>query len=222
MSEIAGIRKRVGKIGLIPGELIQSGDSESNVTISVFDYDKSFFVEKKIADIAECFEFRNKPSATWINIDGNFSKEVLEQLGHCYGIHPLVLEDIMTCGQRPKFEDYGDYLFIVIKMIYPDSNNNTIDEQLSLLIGSNYVISIQEKPNGDPFNIIRERIRKDLGKIRKTGVDYLAYSIMDIVVDNYYLSLEKTGEKIESHDAATNSRIKKGIDFFAQNYLAAP
>ncbi len=203
MNEMNSIKKRVKKIGLIPGELVQPDVIDSKAVISVVNYDKDSFTEKNMENIEECFKFRNKPSVTWINIDGNNCKEIVEKLGNGYNIHPLVLEDIMTAGQRPKFEDCGDYLFIVLKMIYPDTNNKIIDEQISILTGSDFVISIQEKPLGDPFNIIRERIRKDLGRTRKTGADYLAYSIMDIIIDNYYIVLEMMGEKLENLEDET-------------------
>jgi magnesium transporter len=203
MSEINKIKKRIRKIGLQPGELIQTDESDSSLKITVIDYDKDTFIEKDIKEIEECFVYRNKPTITWINLDGTQQKEIIEKIGNCFNIHPLILEDIMTSGQRPKLEDYQDYLFIVIKMIYPNKNNEEItDEQLSLLIGSNYVISFQEKP-GDPFNIIRERLRKNLGKTRKMGTDYLAYSLMDIIIDNYYIVLEKIAEKMEELEDET-------------------
>jgi magnesium transporter len=188
---------------MIPGELVQTAEDAANIAITVFDYDKDSFAESSIGDIEECFGYKDKPSITWINIDGNYSKSVIEKLGINYDIHPLILEDIMTTGQRPKIEEYENYIFIVMKMIYPDKNDAIIDEQISLLIGKNFVISIQEKPLGDPLNIVRDRIRNDLGKIRKMGADYLAYSIMDIIIDNYYITLERIDEKLENLEDET-------------------
>jgi magnesium transporter len=203
MSDIKSIKSRVRKIGMIPGELIQQDNVSSEVVISVMDYDKDSFVEKTIDAIEDCFEYKEKKSVTWINIDGNHSKDIIEKIGVHYDVHPLILEDIMTVGQRPKIEDYGGYIYVVMKMVYPDRSGKTVDEQVSLLFGANFVITIQEKPLGDPFNIIRDRIRNNLGRIRKSGADYLAYSIMDIIVDNYYVILEKIGENIETMEDET-------------------
>ncbi len=133
---------------------------------------------------------------TWINIDGIHEVEIIEKIGSHFGFHPLMLEDIVNTGQRPKLEDSESYIFIVLKMLYFDEKAGEINaEQVSLIIGSNFVISFQEK-EGDVFNHIRERIRSAKGRIRKTGADYLAYSLLDAIVDNYFLILEKSGERI--------------------------
>jgi magnesium transporter len=132
-----------------------------------------------------------------MNIDGVHQLDNIEKVGKYLKIHPLVLEDIMNTGQRPKLEDFDDYLFIVLKMLhYDEKENETKTEQVSLILSSNYVISFQES-EGDVFDPIRERMRTDRGRIRKMGADYLAYSIIDAIVDNYFIVLEKIGEKIE-------------------------
>jgi len=118
-------------------------------------------------------------------------------MGNHFNIHPLVLEDIANTGQRPKMEDFVDYIFIVLKMLYyDDKENETKAEQVSVVLGSNFVISFQES-EGDVFDPIRERIKSDRGRIRKMGADYLAYALIDTIVDNYFAILEKLGEKIE-------------------------
>jgi len=123
--------------------------------------------------------------------------DLIESLGRHFKIHPLVLEDIVNTGQRPKMEGFEDYLFLVLKMLNYDEKTNEIrTEQVSLVIGKYFVISFQER-EGDVFNQVRERIRKSKGKIRKRGSDYLAYALMDAVVDNYFIVLEKMGEKTE-------------------------
>jgi magnesium transporter len=108
------------------------------------------------------------------------------------------LEDILNTEQRPKMEEFGDYLYFVLKMLYPGENNDEIEaEQISIILGSNFVISFQEH-EGDVFNAVRERIRKNKGRVRKSGADYLAYALMDSIVDNYFLILEQIGERIEA------------------------
>jgi magnesium transporter len=205
MSEIQKIRARLKKIGLPPGVLLWREEMRNTaVSVSVIDYDAQTFSEKSVSKIEDCSVYKNSPTITWINVDGSHSPDIVGKLGEQFGIHPLVLEDVMTSGQRPKFEDYGDYLVIILKMIYPGKKKNEIvDEQLSLIVGSNYVISFQESPGGDPFDSIRDRIRNSLGKIRKSKSDFLAYSLMDVIVDNYFVILEKIGEEIETIEEST-------------------
>ena len=166
----------------------------------VIDHDKSHFEEEEVKRIEECFPFRDKPTVTWINIDGVHQLEIIEKIGEHFNIHPLVLEDIVNTGQRPKIEDFVDYIFVTLKMLrYSEGEKETKAEQVSLILGSNFVISFQES-EGDVFNPIRERIRADKGRIRKMGVDYLAYALMDAIVDNYFTILEKLGDRIEDFE----------------------
>ena len=166
----------------------------------VIDYDESHFEEKEAKRIEECFAFGDKPTVTWINIDGIHQLDIIEKIGEHFNIHPLVLEDIVTTGQRPKMEDFVDYIFLTLKMLhYSEEEKETKAEQVSLILGSNYVISFQEN-EGDVFDPIRERIRADKGRIRKMRADYLAYALMDAVVDNYFTILEKLGERIEDFE----------------------
>ncbi len=140
---------------------------------------------------------KDAPGVNWINIDGLHQIEVLEKLGECYGFHPLVLEDILNTDQRPKMEDSGDYLYIVLRMLnYNDKSSEIETEQVSLILGPNFVFSFQEKEE-DVFDPVRERIRNNKGRIRKMGADYLAYALLDSIVDNYFTIMEKLGETIE-------------------------
>jgi magnesium transporter len=193
------LKKRSKKIGLPPGTLIHIGDETmKDVKIMVIDYKDDQFQEKEVSSLDECISFKDKDSVTWINVDGIHQPDILEKLGHCYGLHPLVLEDIMATDQRPKMEDFGDYLFIVLKMIdYSGKNGGPEIEQVSLILGRNFVLSFQEGKEGDVFDPVRERIRTGKGRIRKMGPDYLAYSLIDSIVDNYYSVLERLGEEIE-------------------------
>jgi len=191
--------KKISKtVGYIPGELVHIGEKKvDKVKISVLDYDDKDFHEKEIINIEETFPFKDTPTVTWVNIDGLHNLDIIEKIGNNFQMHPLTLEDIVNTGQRPKYEDFDQYIFVVLKMLmFDDLKKEIISEQVSLIFGSNYVISFQEK-EGDVFNPIRERIRNAKGRIRKMGADYLAYSLLDAVVDNYFAILEKLGEKIE-------------------------
>ena len=191
--------KRSEKAGLSPGTLMYVGEEKSGKPrITVMDYDATGFVEKEVASVEECFPFKDTPTVTWINVDGVHDAAVIERLGTHFGIHPLVLEDIMTTTQRPKTEDLGAAVYVVLRMIeFDDERAATSADQLSLILGPNYVLTFQETP-GDCFDRVRDRIRGGKGRIRKQGPDYLAYAVIDAVVDNYFFVLEKLGERIDA------------------------
>ncbi len=193
------VKKHSKNIGLPPGTLVHTGERKvESVRITLIDYDEQSFQEKQVSSIEECFHFKKTPTVTWINIDGIHEVDIVEKLGKQFELHPLILEDILDTNQRPKFEDFEKCLFIVLKMLsYGDGNQAVEGEQVSLVLGENFVISFQERI-GDVFEPIRDRIRNSKGRIRKMGADYLCYSLMDAVVDNYFSILEKIGEKIES------------------------
>src|SRR4030067_1366378 len=191
-------KKRSIKMGLPPGTLVHIGEKKTEeIKITVIDYDETNFQEREIKLIEECFSFKDKPTITWINVEGIHRTDIIQKLGDCYGFHPLVLEDILNTDQRPKIEDYKDYINIVLKMLSNNKSPEIIVEQVSLILGPNFVISFQEGVAGDVFNPVRERIRNGKGRIRSMGADYLAYSLVDSIVDNYFIILEKLGERIE-------------------------
>ena len=162
------------------------------------DYTEAGYNEKDLKTVDECFLFRDRPAVTWINVEGVHDVKILEKLGECFGLHPLIQEDIINTDQRPKIEDYDNYLYIVLKMLYLNKGNNgVVTEQISLILGKNFVVSFQEGIEGDVFDLVRERIRTDKGRIRKMGADYLAYALLDSIVDNYFVVLEAIGERIE-------------------------
>jgi magnesium transporter len=193
------IHKRSKKSGLPPGALVHIGETRREGTkITILDYDETNLQIRETENIDECFFAKDKPGVTWINIEGVHRAEVLEKLGECYGFHPLVLEDVMNTEQRPKMEDYSDYLYIVLKMLdYRDREGAIVSEQVSLIVGKNFLFSFQEGLEGDAFGPVRERIKSNKSRIRKMGADYLAYSLIDSVVDNYFLILERLGERVE-------------------------
>jgi magnesium transporter len=192
--------KKVSKSkGLAPGSLVHIGEKKTDIIrISIMDYTIGKFDEKDVEKVEECFQYKHKTSTTWINVDGLHDVEVIEKIGNCFEIHPLVLEDIVNTDQRPKMEDFEKYIFFALKMLYIDDKTHEIhSEQVSLILGQNYVISFQEKV-GDVFNAVRERIRRGKGRIRKMNADYLAYSLFDSIVDSYFIILERIGEKVEN------------------------
>jgi len=192
------IKKHSQKVGLTPGSLVHIGKKRSEkIKVSLIDYNEKEITEKKLKSIKESFPFKDKPTVTWINIDGVHDTDVIADIGKHFAIHPLVLEDILNTDQRPKIEDFDKYIFIVLKMLSYNENKKEIEsEQISLILGSNFVISFQER-EGDVFEYIRERLRKSKGRIRKMGSDYLAYSLIDAIIDHYFIILEKMGERIE-------------------------
>jgi len=191
------MRKRAKKAGLPPESLVYTGEKvDAKVSITIIDYDEQHYQEREKASFDECLLLKNQPGVTWIKVEGLHAVENLEKLGECYGLHPLVLEDILNTDQRPKIEDFDDYLYIVLRMIHYSENNELASEQISLILGSNFLISFQEG-NGAVFAPVLERLRTSKGRIRKSGPDYLAYTLMDLIVDHYFVVLEKFGEALE-------------------------
>lgn len=188
--------------GHIPGEMIHLGVKQSEKTkITVIDYDIEQFEKRTLEKAEDVFPFKGASKVTWINIDGLHHTSMIKKIGDHFDIHPLTLEDIVNTGQRPKYEDFEKYIFVALKMFMLDEENNITSEQVSIILGRNIVISIQEK-QGDVFDMIRERIQNAKGRIRKMGADYLAYSLLDAVMDNYFSILENFGDKIEETEEA--------------------
>lgn len=186
---------RRNKIGSAPGTLPEEIPSVA-VKISVMDYSESELNEFCPDSIEEILSLRDTSTVSWINVDGK-DIHTIKKIGEHFNHHPLVLEDVATDDQRPKMDEYDDHLFIVLNMLsYNEERREVEAEQISLILGNNYVISFQEA-GGDVFDPNRIRIRKNKGKIRKAGADYLLYSLIDTIVDHYYVILEKIGERIE-------------------------
>jgi len=165
--------------------------------IQVFDYNQENLLEMEIVKVEDCFELKSKTTITWLNMDGVHRKE-LEKVANQYNIHFLIQEDIISHGQRPKFDEINDILFAQLNMLFYNTSNHNIEhEQLSLVMGENYVISFQEDAQRDVFNPIRQKLRLDNSKLRAKPADYLFYSMVDIVVDSYFPVIEKVGERIE-------------------------
>ncbi len=192
------------------------GLNQTGLRKTLINYDEFHFEEKELVSIEDCFEYKNKPSITWINIDGLYETELVEKLGRYFDLHPLTLEDISSSDQRPKVEDFTNYIFIILKMLYFDGETNkTVSEQLCIVVTQNILITFQEKP-GDIFDLIRNKLKNNKGRIRKMASDYLAYSLIDAIVDNYFVILEKIGEKIDflEEELITNPTQNTLIDIY--------
>ena len=191
-------KKRERTAGLPPGTPVYIGDRETGtIKISLWEYNETHFAEKTIGDMDDVFSCKERPCVSWINVDGLHDVALIEKLGDSFGWHPLILEDMVNTEQRPKVEDYGHYIFVSLKMLSYNETSSQVDvEQVCLILGENYVFSFQEK-EGDIFDAVRDRIRNGKGRIRKMGADYLAYALIDTVVDHYFFILERLGERIE-------------------------
>ena len=189
-------RKTFKKAGEAPGTLISSATS-GEVKIHVLAYNIEKVIDEEVNDIESAFDIKLEGGVTWINIDGLSDINAIEKIGEKLNIHKLTLEDILSIGQRPKFEEYGEYIFVVLKMLFFNESKGRVEsEQLSIILTKDYVVTFQEKV-GDVFENIRVRLKKENAKMRKLNTDFLLYSLVDAVVDHYFIVLEKIGEKIE-------------------------
>jgi magnesium transporter len=181
-----------------PGTVLYTGEKKlDKATIDIIDYDEGSLREFESATVEDCFPFSDTPTITWMNVTGLHDVEMIESLGTRFGLHPLVMEDIVSTGQRPKFEDFGTYAFMVLKTLHKSEAVGEVrTEQISLILGSNFVMSFQEIEE-DPFGHVRDRIRSGKGRIRTMGPDYLAYALIDAIVDHYFVVLETLGDEIE-------------------------
>ena len=189
--------RAANKTGLAPGTIVYVGNkAKKDLFIDVFDYNKDYLDEKQLKNIEEAFTYENKETITWINVNGLNHVNEIEKLGKDFELHPLIIEDIANTKQRPKLEEHEEYIFVVLKMLYFDQEQNLKFENISFIQGSNYVLSFQEA-DGDVFDSVRERLRNSKGRVRSQGADYLLYALMDAIVDNYFNLMEVMGEKIE-------------------------
>jgi magnesium transporter len=181
--------------GAAPGTLIADPTAPRPV-INVLAYGPQEMVEQEVTDPQQVRDFLAKWPVIWVNVEGLGDAGVIGKLGEIFGLHQLALEDVMNVHQRPKVEQYGDYLFIVARMVRLHEHLET--EQLSLFLGKNFLLTFQEGLPGDCLDPVRDRIRKQGGKIRDAGLDHLAYSLLDAVVDSYFPILEEYGERLEA------------------------
>jgi magnesium transporter len=165
--------------------------------LTVYDYNAGHVDIKTLNKAADCFPFIDPKTVSWINVDG-LRKDDVESLCKHFGIHYLITEDILSLGQRPKMDEIDGLLFCLLNMLYFNEKDSAVEiEQISIVLGKNFVISFQEDATRDVFNPLRERLKVDNTKVRQNGADFLFYALIDMIVDNYYVVMEKLGEKIE-------------------------
>lgn len=187
------------KAGLAPGSLVHVGTKKAgNAKVTLIHYDRDSLEEREILSLDECLSSSTKAGVTWIDVEGIHQLDTVEKIGKLYDLHPLTLEDIVNSEHRPKMEDYGDYIFIVLKTLSYSARTGKLDSaQISLVFKPSLVISFQEAET-DIFEPLKERLRKGKGRLSKQGSDYLAYALMDSIIDGYFLLLDELGERIET------------------------
>lgn len=177
--------------------IVPSREEAKEVVVFAYDYDTTSITEKKLDSVEECFAFKGSSRISWINIDGLRKNEVEKVCNH-FGVHPLVIEDILSVDQRPKMDEVEGVLFCLLNMLYFNSAKKTVEiEQISILLGKDFVISFQEDASRDPFDPIRSKLKIAKSIIRQRTADYLLYSLLDLIVDNYFIVMESLGEQIE-------------------------
>ncbi len=183
-------------VGAPPGTLYYSGEERTDkIKITLIEYNDTEYFEEQYFDLEDCLSHVKPNMIKWINVEGLHDTDLIEKLGKFYNIHPLTLEDIVNVVQRSKFEDFEHYVVSIMRMI--NYTTEVESEQLAIVLCENTVISFQEPHGGDAFDIIRNRLRTCKGRVRKLGADYLAYALMDAVVDCYFTAIEKIGDRIE-------------------------
>jgi magnesium transporter len=189
--------QRTKEILKVNPTVVQNRVEPEQVKIHVFDYDAETVQEFSYESIESCYPYLQNKRQTWINIDG-LKKAEIEQLCSHYKIHWLIMEDILSQGQRPKMDEVEGVLFCLLHMLYYNEESQTVEtEQISMVVGEDYIISFQEFPDKDVFDQLRQKLRFNKGLIRQRTVDYLLYIMIDLIVDNYYLVMEKIGERVE-------------------------
>jgi magnesium transporter len=186
------------KPGSLPGTLNIEADAQPPVIVLI-DYNEANAMQQTVSTPEECLPYLDTESVSWIDVQGLGSEDILQRLGRVFNLHPLVLEDIVNVPQRPKVEDdYEDHLVIIARMVIPkESGFGFHSEQVSFILGKHYLLTVQEEPEHDCFEQVRQRIRYNKGSIRKLGADYLAYTLLDSIIDGFFPVLEAYGEQIE-------------------------
>jgi magnesium transporter len=189
--------QRTKEILSVNPTIIPHREEAKDVLVYVFDYDNNSLEERKLSSLEACFAYKSSKRISWINIDG-LRKADVEAVCNHYGIHPLVVEDILSINQRPKMDELEGIMFCLLNMLYYNDQKQTVEqEQISIVLGRDFVISFQEDAKRDVFNPLRDRLKLNTSKTRQRAADYLCYSMLDLIVDNYYVVMERLGERIE-------------------------
>jgi magnesium transporter len=169
-----------------------------NSVITIYDYNETELLEEKLTTAEDAFPFLHNDRISWINIDGLVKSDV-EKLAAHFGIHPLISEDILSMNQRPKMDEVEGIFYCLLNMLYYNRKQDSVEtEQVSIVLGRNFVLTFQEDPERDVFNPIRDKLRIHNSKLRQRGADYLCYAMLDIIVDNYFVVMESLGDRIEA------------------------
>jgi len=183
--------------GCMPGTLTIAADAEPPVIVLI-DYNEARATRIEITEPEECTPHLDTESVSWVDVKGLGSEDILRRLGVVFDLHPLVLEDVVNVPQRPKLEEYNDQLLLITRMVTPKGiGEGFFSEQVSFILGKHYLLTVQEEPKYDCFGLIRERIRTNKGTIRGQNADYLAYALLDSLIDGFFPVLEEYGEQIE-------------------------
>ncbi|MEA5577945.1 magnesium/cobalt transporter CorA [Anabaena sp. UHCC 0451] len=183
--------------GTIPGTIIIDENAE-HPNIFLFDYNQTNLIREQIINPEDCANYLDTESVSWVDVQGLGNRDILERLGRVFELHPLVLEDVVNMAERPKIEDYEDQLVIIARMVVRKENSHEFhSEQVSFVLGKHYLLTVQEEPEYDCFDGVRTRIIKHKGNIRKYGADYLAYALLDAIIDGFFPVLELYGDRIE-------------------------
>ena len=191
-------RRYTNKVGLPPGTLVYVGEERTElVQINLIDYNESYFEESKVETFEECLNVNNPETVTWLHIQGIHQANFISEFGEYFGVNSLVLEDVMNPIQLPKIEVFENYVFVILKALdYTPETSMIIKEQVSLIIGNDFVVSFQENVD-ELFKSVQNRLRNGQGRIRKMQSAYLAYTLIDVIVDNYFIMLEQLNEEIQ-------------------------
>ncbi|MGI0485369.1 magnesium/cobalt transporter CorA [Pantanalinema rosaneae CENA516] len=183
--------------GSAPGTLEIDPDAAPPVIVLI-DYNENKAVRLELTAPEECAPHLDTASVSWVDVKGLGSEDIMQRIGKIFSLHPLVLEDVVNVPQRPKVEEYENQLLVITRMVTLKKNDEGfLSEQVSFILGQHYLLTIQEEPEYDSFGLIRERIRMNKGLIRKNGSDYLAYALIDSIIDGFFPVLESYGERLE-------------------------
>jgi magnesium transporter len=203
-------------------------EEAKEVRVFVYNYDSESLVEKQVPNVESCFTFKDSSRTTWINIDGLRKTEV-DLVANHFGIHQLLVEDILSMGQRPKMDEVEGVMFCLLNMLYFNSEKKSVEtEQISIVLGKNFVISFQEDASRDVFDPLRQKLSIQNSKLRQRGADYLNYTMLDLIVDNYFTVMERLGDEIElleeelvqrsnTHSLARINQVRKELIILKRN-----
>ncbi|MBA2498599.1 MAG: magnesium/cobalt transporter CorA [Chitinophagaceae bacterium] len=201
--------QRTKEILHINPTIIPTREEATEVQIYVYDYNQKELAEKELSNVSEALPYVNNNRISWININGLRKTDTELIAGH-FGIHPLVVEDILSIHQRPKMDEVEGIMFCLLNMLYFNSERRSVEvEQISIVLGKDFVISFQEDASRDVFNPLRHRLKMPGSKIRERGADYLLYNLLDLIVDNYFVVMEKIGDQIEDLEEEVIRRHSK-------------